>query len=83
VLRTPRPGDRIRPRGFGHHRKVSDLLGEARVPAPDRATWPVLADAREVLLVAGLRASEAGRPRPGATRVVRVVVKEAERRDRV
>jgi tRNA(Ile)-lysidine synthetase-like protein len=83
VLRTPRPGDRIRPRGFGHHRKVSDLLGEARVPAPDRATWPVLADADEVLLVAGLRASETGRPRPGATRVVRIVVKGAERRDHV
>jgi tRNA(Ile)-lysidine synthase len=76
VLRTPRPGDRIRPRGFGHRRKVSDLLGEARVPAPDRARWPLLADAREVLLVAGIRASETGRPGPGASRQVRVVVRK-------
>jgi tRNA(Ile)-lysidine synthase len=76
VLRPPRPGDRIRPRGYGHRRKVSDLLGEARVPAPDRPGWPLLADAREVLLVAGVRASETGRPGQGATRPVRVVVRK-------
>jgi len=77
VLRAPRPGDRIRPRGFGHRRKVSDVLGEARVPAPERSAWPLLADAREVLLVVGLRAAETGRPGPATTRAIRIVARKA------
>jgi tRNA(Ile)-lysidine synthase len=78
VLRRPRAGDRIRPRGFGHRRKVSDLLGEARVPRPERASWPLLADTREVLLVVGLRAAEAGRPGPAARHRLRVTVRKID-----
>lgn len=79
TLRPPRPGDRLRPRGFGHRRKLSDVLAEARVPAPERRCLPLLADEDEVLFVPGVRASERGRPRTGATRVLRVRAAEQKK----
>jgi tRNA(Ile)-lysidine synthase len=64
VLRAPRPGDRLRPRGMaGRSRKLSDLFVDAKVPRADRACWPVLAArARdgapaEILAVPGLRSA--------------------------
>lgn len=53
-------GDRIAPWGWpeGRTAKVSDLLTQAKVPAQDRATWPVVVDAEGVILwVPGVRRS--------------------------
>jgi tRNA(Ile)-lysidine synthase len=63
LLRSPRPGDRMRPRGGRGSRKLSDLFIDAKVPRPRRAATPVLAAADgTVLFVPGLRPAEAGRP---------------------
>ncbi len=42
VLRSWRPGDAYRPKGRRGRRKLKELFLAARVPAEQRATWPVL-----------------------------------------
>jgi tRNA(Ile)-lysidine synthase len=75
VLRTWRPGDRIDVcrggRGSGPlgRKKLKEIFREARVPAWQRAGWPLLADDRGVLWVVGLRRSDRARPRPKAPAV--------------
>ena len=65
LLRTPRPGDRLRPLGMGgHHKRLSDCFIDAKWPRILRADALLLtrvADGgdEEVLWVAGLTRSEA------------------------
>jgi tRNA(Ile)-lysidine synthase len=73
VVRARRPGDRMRPRGGRGSRKLSDLMIDAKIARPARATLPVLASASgDVLLVPGLRPAEVARPTPETRRFVRV-----------
>jgi len=53
IVRTRRPGDRMRPFGAPGSRKVSDILMDAGVPAPRRSLVPLLICAGEVIWVAG------------------------------
>lgn len=63
VVRTRRPGDRMRPRGGRGGKRLARLLIDAKVPAPDRERLPVVVGADGALLfVPGLRPSEVGRP---------------------
>jgi tRNA(Ile)-lysidine synthetase-like protein len=60
VVRLARPGDRIQPFGMDGRRKVRDLLREARVPASQRASFPIVTDERgAVLWVPGAARSSA------------------------
>ncbi len=61
-VRSRRPGDRFRPRGFGLRRKLQDVLTDARVPRAQRDRIPLVVRGEEILWVAGIRASEFGRP---------------------
>ncbi len=68
AVRTRLPGDRMRPRGFGHWRKLKDVLIDARVPQAERDRVPLVVMGEEILWAAGVRASERGRPGPGPAR---------------
>jgi len=57
IVRPPLPGDRIRPLGMQGSVKLADLFVHRSVPWPARARWPVLADDRSVIWVAGLHLS--------------------------
>jgi tRNA(Ile)-lysidine synthetase-like protein len=60
VVRSAKKGDRIQPFGMQGHRKVRDLLRETRVPASERATFPIVADEKgDVLWVPGAARSSA------------------------
>lgn len=59
TLRYRRPGDRIATRGLGgHHRKVSDVLVDRKVPKAQRAQVLLLCAGPTVLLLVGLCAAE-------------------------
>jgi tRNA(Ile)-lysidine synthase len=63
VLRGPRPGDRMSPRGGRGSRKISDLLIDAKIGREARTALPVLCDGTgAILFVPGLRPSQLGRP---------------------
>lgn len=66
VLRFPMPGDQIRPFGASGHKALRRYFTDRKVPAPFRATWPVLAQGNQVLWAPGLGAGEATRLPGGA-----------------
>ncbi len=76
VVRTREPGDRLSPPDLkGRHKKVQDLFIEMRVPAPKRASYPLLCSPEgEVLAMPGFRPS-AVHYAPGAP-LLRVYIKE-------
>lgn len=78
VLRSPAPGDRLRPRGLGGSKKLQDLLVDAHVPRRQRWRVPILADEKGVLWVVGHRLDERVSPGPSTRRILRAqVVTEA------
>ncbi|MEW6320053.1 MAG: tRNA lysidine(34) synthetase TilS [Acidobacteriota bacterium] len=54
VVRSRRPGDRIRPLGLGGRKKLQDLFVDRKVPCIERDRVPILVDARgRIVWVAG------------------------------
>lgn len=56
-VRSPRPGDRMRPVGLGGSKKLQDLFVDRRIPRDERATWPVVDCAGEIVWVVGVARS--------------------------
>jgi len=54
LVRTRRPGDRLRPLGMGGSQKVSDLMINRKVPRAERDVHPILAGNGEIVWVIGL-----------------------------
>jgi len=71
VLRTVKPGDRIRLFGSGGSAKVSDILINHKIPRLIRDEIPVLAHQREVFWIVGVRASERSRIPESSRQAVR------------
>ncbi|MFM2031276.1 MAG: hypothetical protein RLZZ297_41, partial [Chloroflexota bacterium] len=66
TLRTRRPGDVIAI-GHGKHRRVQDVLLDAKIPAHQRADWPLLCAGEIVVWVVGVRLDPAFHRDIGAT----------------
>ena len=54
ILRSWRPGDAYRPKGRTSAKKLKELLLAQRVPAGERATWPVLESEGRIVWALGL-----------------------------
>jgi tRNA(Ile)-lysidine synthase len=67
------PGDRMRPFGMQGTRKVSDVLIDAKVPARQRASVPVVRDGGRIVWLAGVKSSDDYRVGPQTVRTVRLV----------
>jgi tRNA(Ile)-lysidine synthase len=61
TLRTWAAGDRVRLRYSGSHRKVKEILERLRVTGSDRAVWPVLEVAGQIVWMKGVEVE----PMPG------------------
>jgi tRNA(Ile)-lysidine synthase len=70
VLRSVRPGDRIRPLGLVGTQKLQDLFVNRKVPRSARAKLPLLAGGGEVLWVPGFSRSRHATVGPGTRHVV-------------
>lgn len=56
ALRPRQPGDRFQPLGLGgHSARVNEFMINAKIPASDRATWPLLIGADGIVWLCGLR----------------------------
>lgn len=65
TARAWQPGDRIRPLGGRGSRLVVRCMQDGRVPASERAHWPVIADARGTIVwVPGVMRADAAVPAP-------------------
>ncbi|MCP4211909.1 MAG: tRNA lysidine(34) synthetase TilS [Halieaceae bacterium] len=59
VVRSRRPGDRLRVLGLGGSKAIPDLMTELKLPRAGRAHWPLLVDdTDEILWLVGQRPSE-------------------------
>lgn len=76
IIRTRRPGDRLRPLGMTGEKKVKELLMEAKIPASERDRWPLVCDQRGIVWVVGVRISEEHKVPDGAREVLKM---EAQR----
>jgi tRNA(Ile)-lysidine synthase len=74
VLRSWRPGDAYRPAGHRHSQKVKRMFLASRIPSRNRAGWPVLTSAGEIVWVRGMPVAESFLP--GASTRKGVVIVE-------
>jgi tRNA(Ile)-lysidine synthase len=64
-VRAWRPADRMRPRPRGAARRVKRFFGDAHIPGPSRAGWPVVLADDEIVWIPGVRRSDAASERSG------------------
>jgi tRNA(Ile)-lysidine synthase len=69
-VRTWRPGDRFRPMGMRHEKKLQDYFADAKVPRPLRATLPLVFGRDHLLWVGGQRIDDRARLTPQTQRVL-------------
>jgi tRNA(Ile)-lysidine synthase len=74
VLRSPEPGDRMRPFGMSGTKKLSDIFIDKKIPAGERPTSLVIADAHDILWVVGVATSEKCRVRNETREIVSIRV---------
>jgi tRNA(Ile)-lysidine synthase len=74
ILRTPEPGDRMRPFGMKGSKKLSDIFTDRKIPARRRAGTFVIADAREIIWLVGVATSESFRVTPSTRNVLKITV---------
>lgn len=73
ALRPRQPGDRFQPLGLdGHSARINEAMINAKVPAPDRAGWPLLIGAAGIAWLCGLRIDARSAIRPTTQRVWQV-----------
>jgi len=58
TIRNRRDGDRFRPLGLGHEKKLKDLLIDRKVPVEERDRIPLLIWNGEIVWVAGIEVSD-------------------------
>jgi tRNA(Ile)-lysidine synthase len=79
AVRYPRPGDRFRPLGCRGEKKLSDVFINAKIPADQRATIPLICDRSGIVWVAGYRIAEHVRVGGLTTRYVLVSWRRPEK----
>lgn len=73
-VRTRRPGDRMRPLGMAHEKKVQDILVNAHIARAERDTIPLIFAGEQCIWLAGLCLAESGKLTATTRRVVRLKI---------
>lgn len=72
IVRSRKPGDRLRPLGLRGQKKLQDILVDAKVPRDERDGVPIVADEAGIVWVAGHCIAERARVTGKTKRVVRL-----------
>jgi tRNA(Ile)-lysidine synthase len=78
LVRTWRPGDRMRPLGLAGTKSLQDLFTARRVPRERRRTVPVVESGGEIAWVAGVATSERFKVTASTTETVRLTLRARE-----
>jgi tRNA(Ile)-lysidine synthase len=78
VLREPRPGDRFRPLGQSHDKKVGRFLLDARISRDRRDQVVVVEDHDKIVWVCPVRISDLVKVTAATRRVVQISIRQAE-----
>lgn len=79
VVRSRRPGDRLRPCGFDGARRLKKMMAEARIPLEWRDCLPLIVCGGVVAACPGLRADAVYMAHPHTRQVIYAVVWECEK----
>jgi tRNA(Ile)-lysidine synthase len=69
-VRTWRPGDRIRPLGMTHDKKVQDVFTDGKVPRALRQRLPLVCSGERLIWLAGVRIDDSVRVTPDTRRIL-------------
>ncbi len=72
MVRTRQDGDRIKPFGGSGSKKVKDILIDARIPAEQRDSLPLICDQEEILWIPTVRRSSRGALSDSTGKVLRL-----------
>ncbi len=75
TVRSPRPGDRIKPWGMAGSAKLKNIFIDRQIPAEVRRLVPVLVKDDEILWIAGIRRGRAAPVTESTDKVLRVTYK--------
>jgi tRNA(Ile)-lysidine synthase len=78
TVRGRRPGDRFRPLGMAHSRKLQDFMVDAAIPRSWRDSVPIVCSAGQILWVAGWRIDDRVKVTTATTGVLRLEFHRAE-----
>ncbi|HLQ28019.1 MAG TPA: tRNA lysidine(34) synthetase TilS [Ktedonobacteraceae bacterium] len=76
-VRTRRPGDRIRPLGMAHEKKVQDVLVNERIARADRPYIPLFFSTSHCVWLAGVQIDDRVRLTNKTQRIVRLSIESA------
>lgn len=76
VVRSARPGDRVRPLGLRGSRKLQDIFVDRKLPRAERWSFPVVEAAGEVLWVPGMVRSDAALITPETRSTLRLIARK-------
>ena len=74
LVRTKRAGDRMRPLGMEHEKKVQDVLVDAHIPRAERASIPLFFSASYCVWLAGVHIDDRVRLMSGTQRILRLSI---------
>lgn len=80
TVRSPLPGDRLKPWGMRGTRKLKEIFIDLKVPRRLRMQSPLIEKDGEILWIPGIRRSRSAPVVPGTRRVLKVSVSEGPRR---
>ncbi|MBP1932479.1 tRNA lysidine(34) synthetase TilS [Ammoniphilus resinae] len=72
ILRTRKTGDRMTLLGMSGHKKVKDIMIDAKVSRGHRELLPLLCDQKQILWIPGLRRSNLAVPTPQTKQILTV-----------
>jgi tRNA(Ile)-lysidine synthase len=78
VVRAWRPGDRFRPLGMAHEKKLQDYFADAKVPRAQRSCIPLVFNQRHLLWVGGERIDDRARLTAATRRVLALQIEPLE-----
>ena len=78
LVRTRRPGDRIRPLGMAHEKKVQDVLVDKRIARADRSHIPLFFSTSHCVWLAGVCLDDRVRLMRNTQHILRLSIKEVK-----
>jgi tRNA(Ile)-lysidine synthase len=78
IWRKWRAGDTFQPLGMESHKKISDLLIDLKVPAPEKEHVTVIESAGKIVWVVGLRMSDLFKVSAQTTAIVKLAVEKLD-----
>lgn len=80
-VRTRRPGDRMRPLGMVHEKKVQDILVDKHIPRAERDQIPLFVSSSHCVWLAGVTLDDRVRLTPETQHIVRLTIQAGSQVD--